>query len=204
MIPFAKVNVLVAGYHRKEKDRLKISSTVTLIQSDKIIVVDAGGFGQENSIRQELAKHGLTPEQVEIVFLTHLHLDHIVNVQMFPNAVVYGKFIGGEYPGQRHFPKEGTLERMELRDGTAIADGVTVIELPGHTSDMLGIVVETDQGKILVAGDSIPSEKNMDMEKKPPDMMLWNSDEFDKSRQKVMNLVDYIIPGHGERFKVQK
>ncbi len=204
MIPFESVKVLVPGGHKLVGDKLIISSTVTLIKSDKIIIVDTGGFGKASAINERLAEEGLTPEQIDIVFLTHLHLDHIVNVHMFPNARVYCRFINGEYPGQFHIPSEGAAQRTDIQEGAQLTKGVTVVELPGHTSDMVGLLVETDNGKILVAGDSMSSEAQLKMENKPPGMVLWDGKEYDKSRKKAMQIADYIIPGHGDMFKVKK
>lgn len=48
-------------------------------------------FGVENwrSPREVLAEIGLTPEDVDTVFITHAHFDHFGNVEDFPNATFY-------------------------------------------------------------------------------------------------------------------
>lgn len=48
-------------------------------------------FGVENwrSPRTVLAEVGLTPEDVDTVFITHAHFDHFGNVEDFPNATFY-------------------------------------------------------------------------------------------------------------------
>ncbi|MFT4148566.1 MAG: N-acyl homoserine lactonase family protein [Paracoccaceae bacterium] len=48
-------------------------------------------FGVENwrSPREVLAEIGLTPEDVDTVFITHAHFDHFGNVEDFPNAKFY-------------------------------------------------------------------------------------------------------------------
>jgi glyoxylase-like metal-dependent hydrolase (beta-lactamase superfamily II) len=48
-------------------------------------------FGVENwrSPRQVLAEVGLTPEDIDAVFITHVHFDHFGNVEDFPNATFY-------------------------------------------------------------------------------------------------------------------
>jgi glyoxylase-like metal-dependent hydrolase (beta-lactamase superfamily II) len=48
-------------------------------------------FGVQNwrSPRKVLAGIGLTPEDVDTVFITHAHFDHFGNVEDFPNATFY-------------------------------------------------------------------------------------------------------------------
>ncbi len=48
-------------------------------------------FGVENwrSPKEVLAGIGLTPEDVDTVFVTHAHFDHFGNVEDFPNATFY-------------------------------------------------------------------------------------------------------------------
>ena len=80
----------------------------------------------------------LTPQQIDILFLTHLHIDHLANLKMFPNAIIYCKFCQ-TYPGQTHNPQEGTIERIELKEHIKIMKDISIIELPGHTSDLLSL-----------------------------------------------------------------
>jgi N-acyl homoserine lactone hydrolase len=51
----------------------------------------ADKFGVENwhSPKEVLAEIGLTPEEVDTVFITHAHFDHFGNVEDFPNAKFY-------------------------------------------------------------------------------------------------------------------
>lgn len=204
MIPFKNVKVVLSGFHERKGEILHVSSTVTLIKSDKNILVDTGGFRQEKQIISNLKKECLNPEDIEIILLTHLHLDHTINIHFFPKAKIYCKFINGTYSGQYHDQSTGTVIRMELKNGSVIAKDVTILELPGHTYDSIGLLVETDQGKIVVAGDSIAVEKFVDLKNKPETMVLWDVKEYDNSREKILKLADYVIPGHGEMFKVKK
>ncbi len=81
-------------------------------------VVDAGfhaekwihrfGFYDWESPEAVLAKVGVQPEQIEKVFLTHMHFDHANNVGAFPNADVYVQW--EEY--------RGWLQALSLPDCT--------------------------------------------------------------------------------------
>ena len=200
----AEVKILIEGIHKKtEEDKLKISSTITLIKTNKNILVDTGSFLDEKKIIEELKKENLSPKDIDIVVLTHLHLDHIINLHLFKNSKVFCKFRGGGYPGQVHFPKDGYLQRSNLTDGAEIADDVLIILTPGHSDDMISVVVDTNKGKIIVAGDAFPSEEFLDLDKQL-DPLLIDVEEFNKSRKKVLEMADWVIPGHGPIFKVKK
>jgi len=199
-----EVKVLVEGGHRKNtKGDLMISATVTLIKTDKNIIVDPGSFISKDQIIKELKKEGLTPDDIEIVILTHLHLDHTFNSFLFSKAKLFCKLAGGEYPGQVHFINEGYLQRTESMEGLKIAKNVETIVTPGHTKDMISVVVETLKGKVIVAGDAFPSEEFLDLDKKP-NPLISDLPEFDKSRDKILKIADYIVPGHGDIFKNPK
>lgn len=202
----AEIKVLVEGVHKKEDDKLRIGSTVTLIKSDKNIIVDTGSFLDKDKIIEELKKEDLIPEDIDIVILTHLHLDHTVNTYLFNNAKIYCKF-RKSHPGMFHDPKAGTLQRIEIKDNMEIAKNVKIILTPGHTDDMISVVCETDKGTIVMAGDAISDESWGDLDKKYiPDAIFSERDieKYDNSRKKIVEIADYIVPGHGGMFKVNK
>jgi glyoxylase-like metal-dependent hydrolase (beta-lactamase superfamily II) len=206
MIPFENVKVLIPGFHAKnEEGQLRLFSTVTLIKSDKNIIVDTGSFLEKDRIVEELKKENLTPKDIDIVVLTHLHLDHIVNTYLFENAKIFCKFKGQTgYPGQFHTPKLGLAQRTDIKENVKLAEDVEFLETPGHTEDMVSVVVNTSEGKIVVAGDALADEKMTNLENKPPVMILSSEADYDNSRKKILEIADYIIPGHGDMFKVEK
>jgi len=96
----AEIKVLIEGVNEKiGEDKLKVGSTVALIKTDKIILVDTGSFLDGGKLINELKMEDLTPEKIDIIVLTHIHLDHIINVHLFKNAKIICKFRGGLYPG---------------------------------------------------------------------------------------------------------
>jgi glyoxylase-like metal-dependent hydrolase (beta-lactamase superfamily II) len=201
----AEIKVLIEGVNEKiGEDKLKVGSTVALIKTDKIILVDTGSFLDGGKLINELKKEDLTPEKIDIVVLTHIHLDHIINTHLFQNAKIICKFRSGLYPGQIHYPKDGCLQRFEIKDGVKIAEDVKLILTPGHTDDMISVVVDTNEGKMVIAGDAISNESWADLNKTADPILVTSIEEFNESRKKILNLADYIIPGHGKMFKVNK
>lgn len=101
----------VADYHKSgvlygahNQGHVKLPYCYVVIKGrDHVAMVDVGyndkdygktlgdRFGVENwrSPREVLAGIGLTPEDVDTVFVTHAHFDHFGNVEDFPNATFY-------------------------------------------------------------------------------------------------------------------
>ena len=202
----AEVKAIVIGHHyHNESGVLDLGSSVTLIKSDKNILVDSGYFTDTAKIIEELKKENLRPEDIDIVVLTHVHTDHVANNYLFTKAKIYCKFKGdGEYTGQFHDRQTGKAQRTDILDGTKLAQDVEFLETPGHTDDSIAVVVDTDQGKVVISGDAIGSQEFMDTTKEPPAFIVYNMDKFNQSRQKILKIADYVIPGHGEMFKVTK
>ena len=197
----AEVKVLVEGDHSVLDDgKLKIGSTITLIKSNKNIIVDTGSFLDKDKIVEGLNKENLSVEDIDVVILTHLHLDHTVNTYLFSNANIFYRLRGGDFVGLVGFPKEGKIQRFELVDNE-IAGDVSILFTPGHTEDCISVVVNTPEGKVVIAGDAFDSKKWLDLNVQPT--LCWNLEEFNKSRKKILEIADYIVPGHGDMFEVK-
>lgn len=199
----ATVKVLIVGYHSKNvENRPKIGSSVTLIRGSKNIIVDTGSFLDKDRLINALNRENLAPEDIDMVIITHLDLDHIVNTYLFKNAKIFCKFRGGEYPGQTHFPAEGCLERTDLLKKDLIDKDIEIIFTPGHAEDMISVIVNTPEGKVAIAGDAIPGKEWLDFNRQPS-KLVTDVEKFNKSRVKILEKADYIIPGHGDMFRVR-
>src|SRR5215207_5878109 len=89
------IDILVQGFPGKTVCHGGLGwSTVALVRGrDRVILIDAGNFGMRKLIHGRLAAHGLTPDDVTDVILTHAHYDHSINWPMFGRSQV---FIGRE------------------------------------------------------------------------------------------------------------
>ncbi|WP_198971825.1 N-acyl homoserine lactonase family protein [Xylophilus sp. ASV27] len=93
---------IVYGAHNQGYRKLPYCYAL-IMSDDHVAMIDVGynhkeygaflgdKFGVENwrSPRTVLAEVGLTPEDVDSVFITHAHFDHLGNVEDFPNAKFY-------------------------------------------------------------------------------------------------------------------
>ena len=169
-----------------------------------------------------LEKAGVTPDEIDIVILTHLHWDHVGGVGKFPNAkfivsreelrfaidpppclfIAYEALqIGIEPMFLKVIDRVKTVDMKEKE----ICEGVKIIPLPGHTPGSIGVVVETDDGPYVIAGDAADTYQNLqgDPENKLPFLMqgiytdmekMWKSFEF--IDEIVKGDYSKVIPGH--------
>ena len=190
-------SVLVDGYAYYKGNILHVSpSTVLLEENGMFVLVDPGS--NEEILRNQLFKEGLTADAVGRIFLTHYHLDHLLNIRLFPHAdVLDGNMI---YTGDAMNPYTGYIP------GTTIQ----VISTPGHAPEHASLVFRNELGVIAVAGDVIWWENGAKQDtsrlailsKKDP--YATDITALQKSREALLSIADYIIPGHGSMFKVQK
>jgi len=199
-----EVKVLVVGVHdHLDENKMDIGSTTTLIKSNINIIVDPGSFVNKDKLLRALKDEGLEPTDIQAVIFTHTHFDHTANTFLFPQAKVYLRFKHGNYPGMYQKIDEGYLQRFDLIN-EPIAENVQIIETTGHSIDHVSVVVNTEMGKIVIVGDAITKEVWIDVNKQPEIDFVYSVEEFNKSREKILAIADYIVPGHGPMFKVEK
>ena len=181
----AEVKILIQGYVSGEAEGTSCS-TITLVKDkDLNIIVDPGTAKSQELIKEKLKEEGLTVEDIDIVFLTHSHIDHFRNIGMFPNAKSL------DYWGYW----EGDLQKKS--DGK-ITDDIFFIKTPGHSKDSITLLVKTEKGLIAICGDVFWKK---DFPKKDP--FAQDLIELEKSRKKLLEIADYIIPGHGLMFETR-
>ncbi len=131
--------------------------------------VSGGGLEGTKKALQEVGK---TPEDIDAVILTHLHFDHVATLDLFKHARIYVQKKEWEsalnpVPVSRlvyEFELFGKLERMDtalLEGRCQIAEGVSVFPVPGHTLGQQAVAVDTEMGRIVLAGDLMYSSYNL-------------------------------------------
>jgi glyoxylase-like metal-dependent hydrolase (beta-lactamase superfamily II) len=151
----------------------------------KTLLIDTG-LGQVNmfgftggDLLPELAKAGVQPEDIDTVFVTHLHVDHAGTVAIVEGEDARPTFPNAEYrwssdehrywtenidssfgtPDQKAYMKAmlaavaGRVKTTE--DGEAILPGVNVLATPGHTPGHASIVLSSGAERAFVLGDAI-------------------------------------------------
>jgi N-acyl homoserine lactone hydrolase len=131
-------------------------------------IVDSVTFRVPTTLRGQLAEIGVEPDEVNFLGLSHLHVDHVGNVGLFPAASVLmqrAEYEAGYGPHAKQLieplaPDSYAAlnhDRIEIIDGDhdLFGDGTVVLRsLPGHTPGHQGLLVLLpDTGPILLAGD---------------------------------------------------
>jgi N-acyl homoserine lactone hydrolase len=117
-------------------------------------------FEPVQSFDQALEKVGSSPDDIDIVIQTHLHMDHIYNTPKCRNAVVYVQKKALEFSLNPHpifeitYPKHIVKDlAIEVIDGEqTILPGIAVMPVPGHTPGCQAVIVDTAEGKAVISG----------------------------------------------------
>ncbi len=133
-----------------------------------------------DTIDMILKKLGYSADKVKVVVTSHTHLDHVGNIEMFPNAIhvfqkkeLYQgwwpeKFQGRTTPGSfvmADMDNAREFNYLELNgDYDLFGDGtVWVLSTPGHTQGHQSLKVKLPQsGSIIISQDAIWMQENLD------------------------------------------
>lgn len=188
-----KITPLFLGIHKVKKTDKQTSlpehtSSVTLIQTEgKNILVDVGARGTIEKVKSRLKEEGLSLNEIDLVLLTHFHLDHAYNLAYFENSRVIGWM---------HEWKSGETLRIPEIDEYEVCKGIKLLKAEGHAEEHLAVEVKEDDGKItIISGDAISKEY---IEHKKVARFFYDKDLYIKSAEKILSRADRIIPGHGE------
>lgn len=162
-----QVDVLIQGFPGKATCHGGLGwSTVTLIRGHgRIILLDVGAFGVRRELAKQLHSHGVTPEEVTDVVLTHAHYDHAVNFTLFPAATVWigAKELAWAFeqpPGFNPLPELYVRELSQsprvrlIEPGEEFVLGLRAIGAPGHTPGHLVFLLTGNAPPVLFSGDA--------------------------------------------------
>ncbi len=113
----------------------------------------------DRTLADQLAAGQLTPADIDIVGISHMHADHTGGAKDFPAArLVIGKADFEQTAGKDDpfGPWRAAGAKLVLARGDVdiFGDGsVTAIRLPGHTPDHLALLVKLASGPVLLTGD---------------------------------------------------
>ena len=187
----AEVKILVEGYTNAdsvaETGSEKTCSTVTLIKDNGfVIVVDPGVLENQQVLVDALKKEGLTVKSVNIVCITHSHIDHYRNIGMFPEAKTLEYYGLWSKLSVENWQKEFT-------------PNIQILYTPGHDHTGITLMVKTNEGVVAICGDVFWKENYP--ENPADDAFASDPDKLRRSLEMVLEMADWIIPGHGEMYK---
>ncbi len=169
----------------------------------------------EQNIEIQLAKCGVRAEQIDTVIISHMHFDHIGNLHLFQHADIYvpkADFMEAHttvhvsddpttYGGYVKNDLDVTLSKVHLvEDEFEIIPGVKLLNLPGHTPALLGLMIQLPkEGTFIFSMDAIYINEIYGPPAKATGL-IYNRIDFFNSIEKVRALTKKhhatMIPGH--------
>lgn len=178
----AKVKVLIEGF-----DEEKTCATVSLVQDDNLVmVVDPGVLDSQQMLIDALAKEGLKIADVNVVCITHSHIDHYRNIGMFPGAKTLEYF--------------GIWDKGVCKDWQEqFTPNIQILKTPGHDYTGITLFVKTEDGVVAICGDVFWKENYPET-----DEYATDPKKLADSRKLVLAKADFIIPGHAGIYEIKK
>ena len=162
-----------------------------------------------------LKRLGVDAAEVRDVIVTHMHYDHVGNFPMFPKATFHLQDAEMRYVTGRHMAhgvfshayeveevvgmvREVYKGRVRFHDGdAALAPGLSVHRIGGHTMGMQSVRVHTRVGWIVLASDATHLYANM--QEVRPFPIVYSVGDMVEGYQKLRELAGdprHIVPGH--------
>ncbi len=187
----AKIKILIEGYTTAEAKQQtgeeRSCPTITLVKDKDItMIVDPGVLESQSMLTDKLKGENLNIDDIDIVCITHSHIDHYRNIGMFPKAKAL------EYWGLWYENKVKDWNEQFTKD-------IRIIKTPGHNYDGISLLVNTKEGIVAIVGDLFWKE-NFPID----DPYASDKEKLIASRKKILQIADWIIPGHGKMFRVNK
>lgn len=189
---FSKINILLANYYTEY-----MPIWVWVIEHPEgIIVIDTGENAEsmtvdtylsreswyaryqfknacnvkiqrQHEIDRQLEKINIKIDDVKLIVLTHMHLDHIDGLRNFPKQEimvgdiefthpdnVFKSILPAWFKPNRLMYKPGKIEIFDAAFPVTRAEDLLYIPTPGHTLGHSSLVFKTDDFDIIFAGDA--------------------------------------------------
>ena len=118
-------------------------------------------FRPDQTAEGALALIGLTPADIDLVILSHGHIDHVGSLALFGHAPIVLTTRERAEPAPLYFGSARPIAWPDaiyhlIDANTPVCDGLTLIPTPGHTSGHLSALVTlTDGRSAILAIDAI-------------------------------------------------
>jgi glyoxylase-like metal-dependent hydrolase (beta-lactamase superfamily II) len=184
-----------------ETERRRIPyCTMTLIRAGETTILIDPTRPPEEMARYLDDASGLTPDQVDIVFLTHFHHDHFRGIEAFPHAIWLME--ENETAIWWEQAREGSREQEILNRIEAappqIAPGVELFRTPGHTPHHTSLLLHAQGKRVMVAGDAVMTCSHYLA--RHPYADRTHHDQALRSMERAVQAADIVIPGHDNYF----
>ena len=157
----------------------------------------------------QLYEIGISPDDIDIVINSHLHPDHCGCNEFFKNAEFYCHEQEFKSANEKNASKMGYIKNewdfpmplKKLKQSFDLFDDsrIVTVDLPGHTPGSIGLMVNLEHNRFLIASDALSLERNLERDEIPKN--AWNPSLLLKSYKeliKIKNSGSSIICGHDD------
>jgi glyoxylase-like metal-dependent hydrolase (beta-lactamase superfamily II) len=170
-----------------------------LIRGERDYLVDPGLIMQGGPLIGAMEELGVEPHEVKDVILTHLHFDHAEGLAAWPMRRTYVHRIETEAPYAQIVSGQLENANLEILDGEEgeIEPGLRWMLTPGHCDGLISLLVETDDGLVVIASDCVGPLPEYFEEMDLPEDFGPEREELLRQWQRIRDLDPaVVIPGH--------
>jgi 7,8-dihydropterin-6-yl-methyl-4-(beta-D-ribofuranosyl)aminobenzene 5'-phosphate synthase len=177
--------------------------------NEKVVLFDTGGDGSK--LLANMKKIGISPEEIDVVVLSHIHGDHVGGLPGFlkknSNVTV---FVLQSFPGdfKREIKRSGA-HVVDVKESIKICEGVHSTGELGSDIKEQSLVIHDKRGLIIVTGCAHPGivtvvNKAKELFRRDMFLLVGGIHLFRKSRLEIQKIVadlkkaevQYIGPCH--------
>ena len=204
-------DILLNGFPGRSSRGFLGWSTVALLDAPGgPALFDTGATGDRPSLMAALGQRGLAPADIGTIVLSHLHFDHVANVECFPNAevIIHQDELAYFYEQQGKDAAlpvhqiEGMLARCKLQlinGELSVIPGFAMIRTPGHTAGHCSLVVEQQGETHVLAQDALKHRGEAEVGEATGAFLPAAAA---RSIARILEIADIVVPGHDVPLRV--
>ncbi len=179
----AKVQAVLAAHFLKSPVETSVNAYL-INTGSRLMLIDTGAGGffgpTVGGLKQSLRAAGYRPDQVDDVFITHMHPDHVGGLidgqaAAFPKATIHINKADTDFwlsPANRDHAPDGAkvffqdaaaavtpyikAGRLSTFEGeTQLVPGIRAVPMAGHTAGHTGYLIESNGQTLLMWGDVV-------------------------------------------------
>jgi N-acyl homoserine lactone hydrolase len=177
------------------------SSIILVRDGEETILFDTGGPGVRGFLFNYIKKF-----KIDKIFISHLHLDHCCNIDLFPGTPIY--LNKTELDGLLRKKNEihNTLTYFIVSDFLKknnfqlfdkefqLTENIRAVLTYGHTCGHSSLKFNDGNKDVILAGDAIETYQEYLSEKIPED--CHDKDDYIRTKRFIKNNFSIVIPGH--------
>ena len=204
-MPSPRFHVLVPGSSLAFRGGFFGISSIVLVEAGgKRALFDVGHGVTRRMLVEALDARGLSPRDIDLLVFSHGHFDHVLNMDLFPDApIMMGReerdyidaIFAEDHVTPRYLPALLRERRVETIDGEAeILPGVVLFPTPGHSPGHVSLELRTEEGPAVLAADALKTAREATTG--IPDMEIDPQKRGRASIAEVLRRGRIIVPGH--------